>query len=361
MNKEDLHIEKIKHNDPTTKKFVFIGPWSADRTQRVFQYLRHNTVTTSLFLSDNDLPGYRADCIGEMLVDNASLKHMSLKDCKNIKDEGMIQICWGLRFNTALTSLDLSWMCLERPSAYNLYRAMERNKTLTKLDLSHNNIIDAGPLVAELINPNNSITDLDLSYNDLYRGAVGSHLGRALMANTRLLSLKLDVTSMPEACLVSISSAMLHNTTLEILSIAIPRLNASSIENFANVIRTNTTLRHLNITGGGSDYYEQQFNLIAEGFRFNKTLEFFDCAFYYFTETARDTFLSALKDNTTLTDCGRGLNDRFHPKFNSTVKQTTQRNKTLYQLVMNRWHDVLFGELDEINLARQKAKSQRIG
>lgn len=105
-----------------------------------------------------------ADIIAEFL--NYRLIEFSLTDCEISCDAAMNRFKSALLTNKTLTKLDLSSNNLRDDGVKAICTALNGNNTLKRLNVSSNNITCAGiQKVAEYIQENKSITRLDISHN----------------------------------------------------------------------------------------------------------------------------------------------------------------------------------------------------
>ena len=108
----------------------------------------------------------------------------------NISDAGT-SLAQALHHNSTLNTLDLSRNNISDAGATALAQALHHNSTLERLDLSSNNISDAGATaLAQALHHNSTLKELDLSHNNI--SDVGAtDLAQALRHNSTLRKLEL--------------------------------------------------------------------------------------------------------------------------------------------------------------------------
>ena len=152
-----------------------------------------------------------------------------------------------LETNTTLTKLDLSWNNLGPAGAESLATALKTNTTLTNLKLSDNNLGPAGAeSLAIALKTNTALTNLNLSGSSL-GPADAESLATALKTNTTLTNLVLSWNDLGPASAESLATALKTNTTLTKLDLSCNNLGPAGAESLATALKTNTTLTNLNL------------------------------------------------------------------------------------------------------------------
>ena len=155
---------------------------------------------TEVDLSSATIRNVGAAVISVVLEKNSSLTHLDLSF--NAFDGVVSSLSKALKANSSLTFLNLEGNCIGDSGASSLFDALTANSSLTDLNLGLNSIGNAGAsFLSKALKANSSLTDLDLSGNSI--GDTGaSSLFEALKANSSLN--KLDLT---DNCVSAVGAA----------------------------------------------------------------------------------------------------------------------------------------------------------
>ena len=123
-----------------------------------------------------------------------------------------------------------------------------RNKTLTTLNLSSNNIESKGNIIRKLIHHFKVLSVLDLSWNQINRPGACS-LAYALMENERLKCLNLSFNGVSDEGALEIAFMLEQNTSLETLDLTENRITNRGAEFLASGLAKNSSLRSLDLSG----------------------------------------------------------------------------------------------------------------
>ena len=141
----------------------------------------------------------------------------------------LIQLVEVLRGNAALASLDLSYNDIGDAGAAQLAESLRVNGTLTSLELWETNIGDAGATqLAESLRVNATLTSLDLSCNRI-GDAGAAQLAGSLRINTALTSLDLSCNRIGDAGAAQLAESLRVNAALRLL-----RTGTNSISDAGN-------------------------------------------------------------------------------------------------------------------------------
>lgn len=185
------------------------------------QSLRLNTSLRKIAIIDCDMIDEDLVEISSLLRENTNTTLQEINFSKNrISDEGVFMLSSSLEENTTLTSLDLS----DNNITYKGVSAlgdilfdpdMRNTNALQNLILSKNRISDKGAIeLASILEKNISITLLDISYNNIgYEGA--SALAQMIVENTTLKELHLEDNDLTANGRKAIRDALQHNETIE--------------------------------------------------------------------------------------------------------------------------------------------------
>eukprot|EP00668_Euglena_longa_P029271 GGOE01036617.1.p1 GENE.GGOE01036617.1~~GGOE01036617.1.p1 ORF type:complete len:808 (-),score=274.35 GGOE01036617.1:278-2701(-) len=189
----------------------------------------------SLAFHDCSLTALEVAYIANVLKSSCRLHRLALSRCC-LSDDGVLELCQGLRRNTTLCSLDLS-----------------RNPSIGNAGVH---------LLAELLHPDSGcgLQQLVFRYNNSLRHhhALGFHhssvlaLCRSLRANTHLTALDVHSTKLTSRSIQSLARTLRHNHTLLSLDLSDNRVGDEAGVAIADALCSkNRTLTHLDISSSG--------------------------------------------------------------------------------------------------------------
>ena len=197
---------------------------------------------TEVDLSSAEIENVGAVVISVVLEKNSSLTHLDLSF--NGIDE---DVASSLSWYSSLTFLNLEGNSIGDSGASSLSNALKAKSSLTDLNLSDNRIGDAGAsFLSQALKANSSLTNLNLSINSI--GDTGaSSLSEALKANSSLTNLNLSLTSIGDAGASSLSKALKENSSLTGLNLLDIRIGDAGASSLSDALTANSSLTDLNL------------------------------------------------------------------------------------------------------------------
>ena len=246
----------------------------------LFKSLQHNTHLVCLEI--NIVSSVAAVPIANMLRINKSLTHIDFSSNTNFSDAGAHHIIFeGLLANTTLTNLNLSKIGLtttDLDTAQCLTKILQVNKSLTHLDLSFNNLSDSGGLcIFEGLQHNTTLTSINLRNNDITatNPDTAESLTKMLQVNKSLVHLDLSSNELSDAGGLCIFEGLQHNTTLTSINLkktSITATNPDTAMSLTKMLQVNNSLTYLNLSSKCPMPDDQIFSHIFRGLEHNTTL-----------------------------------------------------------------------------------------
>ncbi|XP_073467652.1 NACHT, LRR and PYD domains-containing protein 3-like [Aquarana catesbeiana] len=245
-----------------------------------------------------------------VLFTNKSLTRLELS-YNNLQDSGVKHLCEGLRHpgcslqDLSLWSCDLTHLCCD-----DLRSVLITNQSLTKLDLSYNKLKDSGiKLVCDgLRDPGCTLQELSLCECDL------SHLccdyfHSILITNRSLIKLDLSNNSLQDFGIKLLLAGIRDpGCTLQELSLQSCNLSPLCCDDLSSVLITNGSLTKLNLSG--NKLQDSGIKLLCEGLRHPgctlQELRVSDCKV---TFSCCDDLCSVITTNRTLNILETTLDD----------------------------------------------------
>jgi Ran GTPase-activating protein (RanGAP) involved in mRNA processing and transport len=294
----------LKHLDMSDNPLTVAG------VAAVADALKTNSTLEILYLQNVAMEEDGARAIAEALLTNPSLQVLDISD-NHIGTAGVSAVANALATNNALKKISLCMVELELEAALAIAKALRTNRSLKELDMSFNDLSvdEAVVAIASTLETNNTLEEIRLQ--DVGMTAVGVRaISRALRANQSLKLLDLSHNDFTDHWHVGIMEdfalTLARNVSLEALLLSYSGLNSRGIEALARALRTNQTLRKLDLAvccfrDGGRDAVAALTGALRE----NRTLSFLDL------RTSDRHKLSALEVR------GLGLAIRDNPRINT--------------------------------------------
>ena len=200
-------------------------------SQHIANVLQNTSIVHTLLLgsdanSTTDMPECGLKSIFESLLTNSSLVTLQLNGCMSgyprwmITQEAGLVLCRMLQRNKTLTELDFNWeRVMSDTGAFFIAEGLKLNTSLRTLRLSWCGISAEGAkFISGALEINTSLKVLNLSCNELGDTGVG-YLANALKQNDILKELYLGTCGMTDRGLELLAVALCVNTSLEVLDI----------------------------------------------------------------------------------------------------------------------------------------------
>lgn len=194
------------------------------------------------------------------------------KDRETSEHQDVGTFIYAIQVNDALTMGKLTvYNCLIGPKgAYNLWRAMAKNRSVLDLTLDRCIGFRTSKYIARLVRDNTNVISLSLCYNDFSDPAMVELLADGLVVNTSIRSLALRSNGIGIGSAKYIARIVQHNKYIEHLDISVNKLGDDGAWHIGNALAHNTTLRRLDISTNGIGWGAED---IFSGAFLNKTLQ----------------------------------------------------------------------------------------
>ena len=250
----------------------------------------------------------------------------------NIGDAGAASLAEAMKVNTTLTHLNLESNNIGDAGAASLAGAVKVNTKLTQLDLQSNNIGVAGAAsLAEAMKVNTTLTQLNLeSINIGVAGAAS--LAEAMKVNKTLTQLNLESNDIGDAGAASLAEAMKVNTAVTQLLLNYNNIGDAGAASLAEAMKVNTTLTQLNLES--NNIGDAGAASLAEAMKVNTTLTQLNLESINIGVAGAASLAEAMKVNTTLTQLNLESNN-IGDAGAASLAEAMKVNTTVTQLVLN--------------------------
>ena len=183
----------------------------------------------------------------EGLQNNSALVRLNLSKKGLVATEDTVQaLATMLRVSKTLTHLDLSinWN-LSDAGAYCVSQGLKHNTSLVYLNLSSTGLVateDTAQALTTMLQVNKTLTHLDLSHNEKFSDSGAYCVFQGLQDNTTLVYLNLSSTEITDKGAEYIAQAIESNRSLQTLDISKNRITHNGFAFIDKSLETNTTL-----------------------------------------------------------------------------------------------------------------------
>ncbi|XP_059847009.1 leucine-rich repeat-containing protein 34 isoform X3 [Hypanus sabinus] len=220
--------------------------------ESIAKLLLKTNMLSDLNLMCNDIGSNGAEWIAKALQVNQSLKHLRINGNK-LGNKGGMHFATMLQLNKTLESVDLGDCDLEEMTVH-MANMLQVNQSLQELHLAKMGIKDFGvQQLCEQLVKNKTLRFLDLRCNQISCDGA-KFLAELLRHNTPLKILDLAANRIGDDGLVYISEALRYlNDQLIALSVTSNCITGIGLVTFANVLKSNATLKNIYIWGNVLD------------------------------------------------------------------------------------------------------------
>jgi Ran GTPase-activating protein (RanGAP) involved in mRNA processing and transport len=220
----------------------------------IFEALAKNSTLQTLLLNSNETHTFFNKVLvsaANALEINNSLTSLELGNCNkqsidiNVGLEKLLQVL-STSTSTTLQKLKLSSNNIDDVGAKSIASLLEKNHSLTKLDLRHNMIGEDGAIAiaSVLTNTNSTLSALYLGENYIGTDAAIAFVS-VLQSNTTLQQLKLNSCKIGQNGADAIANALCVNIGLKKISLKDNKIDKA--DTFCTLIKTNETLQTINL------------------------------------------------------------------------------------------------------------------
>ncbi|XP_028158113.1 leucine-rich repeat-containing protein 74B-like [Ostrinia furnacalis] len=210
--------------------------------------LKLNRNVTVLDLTDNWISVDGCFHLGEMLVDNVTLKELNLTGCR-IGPDGARCLLHKLHLNRTLQRLNLSKNQLEDKGVEYLARSIFKGSVIADVNLSFNKLTGKSPAtLADSVEINNKLTHLDMSWNTLLSPNAIFLLCTHLSQNDIFEELNLSWNSLSGQRVGNALKMLMKNPNLRRLYLSNNRLEGPAIKAIGGNLPKATKLEVLDLS-----------------------------------------------------------------------------------------------------------------
>ena len=269
--------------------------------------LQVNKTLTHLDLSNNEkFSDSGAYCVFQGLQHNTSLVHLNLCDTGLVATEDTAQaLTTMLQVNKTLTHLNLlgNWK-FSKLGTYFVFQGLQQNITLVHLNLGNTGLVateDTAQALTKMLHVNKTLTHLDLSHNEKFSDSGAYCVFQGLQQNTSLVHLNFRIIGLvaTEDTAQALTTMLRINKTIKHLDLSMNlTFSDSGTYCVCQGLKHNTSLVYLNlssigITDKGAEY-------IAQALESNCSLQTLNISSNRITDNGFACIDKSLKTNTTL-------------------------------------------------------------
>lgn len=227
--------------------------------------LKTNGTVTNVNLQGNPLTGQCGPALREMLEVNRSLLRLCLFNT-DLDMKSLTDICFGMRSNNTLTSLNIGKPLLHNPDdifyvIHHLSLFLHTNTSLEELDLSHFGIIDSNLQTLLPSLSSSAVVIFSLRGNKLSQDG-GALLGRLLERKQDFIALDVSANRLRDVGAVAVAASVKVHTHLQALYMANNTIGEKGIVALADALRSCLCLKAFTLWG--NDFHGESVRAMYE-------------------------------------------------------------------------------------------------
>lgn len=244
--------------------------------------------------------------LGRAITRNTSLTKLDLSQNYGMFDTTTIRhIAQGVLANSTLKEFSMECCKLGNDGAKEFLEVLTTNSTLTTLDLGGNNEYDESATIdlyrALSKNPNTALTRFEVACCSVDTPAA-REIANFIATNTTLTTLDLK-QAIPDVGIIAIAKALETNRTLTKLIIHSDRMSDVGVTEIAKMMVSNTSITYLQLYSNKEAYITNPSALaMTEALKKNTPLKYLMIGSRAINREGIESLLSSLTINTTLTD-----------------------------------------------------------
>lgn len=249
--------------------------------------------------------------------------------------DSMFELVYVIKKNKTLTKLDLSGNQINSKTMDALVKALKKNKTLKKLILAQNDINREksddifsngfSPSFIKALSSHPTLTELNLSVNRMAYLEMQA-IATIMKTNKKLIRLDLGINQAGNDGAKKIAKALKQNSTITSLTLKWNRIGAEGIKAIAEALKYNETLIELDLEDNPIGVEGSK--ALAEALTHNKTLKHINLGKSLIGIEGAKALAEALTQNTTLISLNLDYNE-IQAEGSQAIAEALTHNKTL--------------------------------
>jgi len=300
--------------------------FSFDHAKHIAEIIQHNATLIKLNISNSHIPNDGIVTISKSLMNNNTLKEIDMS-YNQVSTEGANMIAEVIQTNVALQKFDISFCDIPSKGAAVISKAYKTNKTMQELKISLKN---------DRVTINTAVSFLDLSSNNI--GDAGALIVSDILCNSMVNICKLNISfnGIRDNGVMTICDCMNNSNTLQELNISHNKISAYGASHIAEAIQGNTTLLRLNVSA--CNIPNDGVTAIIKYLKNNSTLEEFYCRHNTITVEGVNKITELIQINETLriidiAYCGIPNEGAI------LISKSCRNSRTLQELIIS-WIDI---------------------
>jgi len=207
--------------------------------------LKNNRVIKHLLLGTNAFGNAGAAAVAELIAVNNTIETVYL-GCNYIDHTGCKTICGALQENTSVKSVWFKRNPIGAESMPAVIELLKRNKRIRTLDLVNTGAGEGLYTLLEYLAENDTVERLYLSGNFLTAASM-KYVSNMLGSNKHLRSLYVSVNNIGDEGVAELAPGLIHNTSLEELSVASCGITGKGMELLFTALNANNNIKSLDL------------------------------------------------------------------------------------------------------------------
>ena len=256
--------------------------------------LKVNQTLTSLHLGSNLIGDVGIEKLANALIDNESLTNLDVSN-NNIGNQGLNVLIDALKKNQTITNLNLKDnKSITYTGIDALVNFSMTNTSLAHLYVNKTDFIETFRNIKKKFETSD-VVDLP---NESITNVISSMIASILMQNKTVTKLNLSSNQIGDDGIKKIANALGVNNTLQNLDVSKNGIGNQGVESLANALIVNKTLKNLNVSN--NKIGDQGVESLANALKENQTLTSIDLGSNLIGDVGAGALVEALPDNDTL-------------------------------------------------------------
>ncbi|KAJ5075433.1 rni-like superfamily protein [Anaeramoeba ignava] len=289
----DPIIQKLQSNDSNFIKSIFIlSQVNQEKINLISLSLKNNQVLKDLTIQEISVKYFHF--ISKAVEKNKSIKKLNISH-NNFGEKGANDIKKIIENNKEIIELNIGFNSFETKSIEIICEGLKQNSTLKKIDFSYNSIDDEGiKCISETLKINQNLTSINLKGNSMKEMGL-KYLSECLCLNSTLTELDISYNKTEGNFLADFLDSLSQNSVLQRLNIGSNQIHPKEGKIIGEKLINIKSLTHLDISK--NEIEDIAIVSISESLQKTRNITHLNIANTSYTQMGLDHLIQMLKKN----------------------------------------------------------------